>query len=196
MTFSWYPALSRRDLGTGPTGAWWVRRPTARAADEGTLARIDAHSHALREVAVTSTISRQPVSRPGGSGESQGSGTVLGEPGDLLGDLLPEQLNTLDPSTGLRVTRSWAAGEAVPRRRSVELDLRNVRSLRLPTRDAGRRARERLRVTVTTDGPVALGLRQLVPRRVVKLDGKRAGRAGRRGGLTLRIGAGQHTIAL
>jgi hypothetical protein len=196
VTFSWYPALTRRDLRIGPTGAWWVRRPAARDAGEGTLARVDAHSHALAERAVTSTIEREPVNGPGGANEPGGLGAVLGEPGDRLGDLIPDQVNGAEPSAGLRVTRSWAEGSALARQASVDLDLRNVGALRLPVRDAGRRGRERFTIGVVTDGATALALRQLVPGRAVKLDGERAGLADRRGRLTVRLAAGRHTVAL
>jgi hypothetical protein len=79
---------------------------------------------------------------------------------------------------------------------AVAVALRNVRSLRLPLAAAGRRARERFTVTVATDGPVAIRLLQLESRRRGRLDGSNAGRAGPRGRLTLRLGAGRHTIAL
>jgi dienelactone hydrolase len=196
VTFSWYPALSRGDYGIGPTGAWWVRRPAARSAADEELARVDAHSHALPEVATTTSISREPVVAPGGSGEAHGLGTFLGEPGDRLADAIPEAVNGAEPSAGLRVTRSWASGDALARQPLVELDVRNVASLRLPLRDAGRRRLESFSVTVATDGPVALQLRQLAPGSRVRLDGKGAGRADRRGRLTLHMGSGQHTIAL
>jgi dienelactone hydrolase len=196
VTLSWYPDFSRRDIGIGPTGAWWVRRPLARRGGDGVLARVDAHSHALPERSYTSVASYQPVSRPGGSGEGHGTGTFLGAPGDALADVLPELLGSLDPSLGVRATRSWAMGDRVGRQRSLALELRNVSSLRLPLRRAGRHRGERFTLKVTTDGPVALGLRQLESGRRVRLDGKRAGRAGRHGRLTLRLGAGEHSIAL
>jgi hypothetical protein len=196
VTFSWYPALDRPDLGIGPRRAWWVRRPVARSARDGALARVDAHSHALPERAHATTIRYQPVARPGGGNESHAPGTGLGEPGDQFGEIIPDILTTLEPSLGVRATRSWAEGDMLAREPRMELDLRNVKSLRLPVRAAGRRPRERFAITVTSDGPVALGLRQLEPRRAVRLDGRRAGRAGPRGALTLRLGAGKHTIGL
>jgi len=196
VTLSWYPDFSRRDFGIGPTGAWWVRRPAARTGGDGVLARVDAHSHALPERSYTSAAKYEQVSGPGGSGENHGTGTFLGAPGDALADILPDALSSLDPSLGVRATRSWTMGGGLARQRSLELDLRNVKSLRLPLRTAGRRPREHFTLTVTTDGPVAIGLRQLERRRRVKLDGKPAGRAGRHRGLTVRMGAGRHTIAL
>jgi hypothetical protein len=196
VTFSWYPWLSRADYGIGPTGAWWVRRPLARSAGAEELARVDAHSHALPESATTSRVSREPVVTPGGSGESHGPGTFLGDPGDRLADVIPEAVTGSEPSAGLRVTRSWASGAALARKPLVELDLRNVASLALPLRAAGRRGQERFAVSLVTDGPVALELRQLAPGSRVGLDGKRAGRAGPRGRLTLNMGAGRHSIAL
>jgi hypothetical protein len=51
-------------------------------------------------------------------------------------------------------------------------------------------------VTLGTDGQLALQLRQLEPGSPVRLDGKRAGRAGPRGRLTLRMAAGRHSVAL
>jgi len=196
VTFSWYPALTRRDLGIGPTGAWWVRRPTARAVSEGTVARVDAHSHARPDRGYTSAVRHQPVAGDGGSGEAHGPGTVLGGPGETLAELLPELATGADPAFGVRATRSWAMGDVPARQPRLELDLRNVGSLRLPLGDAGRRPRERFTITVASDGPVAIQLRQLERGRRVTLNGRRAGRAGKRGRLTLRMGAGQHTVAL
>jgi hypothetical protein len=157
---------------------------------------VDAHSHALRERAVTSTSRYDTVSSPGGGGESHGTGTFLGAPGDHLADALPDVLATLEPSVGVRATRSWTMGEALGRRPLLELDLRNVKSLRLPLRAAGRHRRERFRLSVASDGDTALSLRQLEPGRVVKVDGRRAGRAGPRARFTVRLGAGQHAVAL
>jgi hypothetical protein len=157
---------------------------------------VDARSLALPEPAIASTVRYQPVARDGGSGEGHGGGTILGAPGDTLAELVPELVAGADPSVGVRATRSWATGDEAAREPRLELDLRNVGSLRLPLRDAGRRRRERFTVTVTSDGPVAIRLLQLEPRRRVRVDGRRAGRAGPRGRLTLRLGAGRHTIAL
>ncbi|HEV7845395.1 MAG TPA: alpha/beta hydrolase-fold protein, partial [Thermoleophilaceae bacterium] len=196
VTLSWYPDFGSRDFGIGPTGAWWVRRPLARRGGDGVLARVDAHSHALAERSYTSVANYQPVSRPGGSGEGHGTGTFLGAPGDALADVLPGLLSSLDPSVGVRATRSWAMGDRLARRRSIELDLRNVRSLRLPLRRAGRHRGEHFKVTLASDGPVALGLRQLERGRRVRVDGRPAGRAGRGARLTVRLAAGEHTIAL
>ena len=78
----------------------------------------------------------------------------------------------------------------------ILVDLRNVKSVRLPLRKAGRHRRERFQLSVTSDGETALGLRQLEPGRLVKVDGRRAGRAGPRGRVTVRLGARQHTVAL
>jgi hypothetical protein len=196
VTFSWYPDLSRGDLRIGPTGAWWVRRPVARDTGAGVLARVDAHSRALPERAVTSAARYDSVSNPGGGGESHGTGTFLGAPGDQLADALPDVLDTLEPSVGVRATRTWTMGDALGRRPLLDLDLRNVRSLRVPLRAAGRHRREHFRLSVATDGDTALSLRQLEPGRSVEVDGRRAGRAGPRGRLTVRLGAGQHTVAL
>ena len=196
VTFSWYPDFSRADMGIGPTGAWWVRRPVARDTAKGVLARVDAHSHALKERAVTSAARYDAVSNPGGGGESHGTGTFLGAPGDQLADALPEVLDTLEPSVGVRATRTWTMGASLGRRPLLELDLRNVQSLRLPLLAAGRHRRERFRLSVTSDGDSALSLRQLEPGRLVKVDGRRAGRAGPRGRFTVRLGAGPHTVAL
>jgi predicted esterase len=46
VSFSWYPHLVRPDLGIGPTSAYWVEGLAARAAAPGTLASVDADSHA------------------------------------------------------------------------------------------------------------------------------------------------------
>lgn len=42
ITFTWYPHLTRADLGIGPTGVYWIRDLAARDNAPGTLAHLDA----------------------------------------------------------------------------------------------------------------------------------------------------------
>ncbi|HWC37869.1 MAG TPA: alpha/beta hydrolase-fold protein [Acidimicrobiales bacterium] len=44
ITFAWYPALLRADLGIGPARAWWVQDLEGRDAGPGVLAEVDARS--------------------------------------------------------------------------------------------------------------------------------------------------------
>ena len=52
VTYSWYPHLSRPDLGIGPRGVYWIRDLAARDNDAGTVAHLDAVG-ALPQTAVT-----------------------------------------------------------------------------------------------------------------------------------------------
>jgi hypothetical protein len=42
ITYTWYPHLTRADLGIGPTGVYWIRDLGARDSAPGTLAHLDA----------------------------------------------------------------------------------------------------------------------------------------------------------
>jgi len=46
ITFAWYPALVRADLGIGPHRAWWLSDLVATHANRGELAEVDARSYA------------------------------------------------------------------------------------------------------------------------------------------------------
>lgn len=47
ITYTWYPNLSRADLGIGPTGVYWIHGIAARDVRPGSRARIEAVSSAL-----------------------------------------------------------------------------------------------------------------------------------------------------
>ncbi len=53
VDYTWYPNLSRPELGIGTTGAYWLRDLAARSSAPGTLAHVVAHSAALSEPLVT-----------------------------------------------------------------------------------------------------------------------------------------------
>ncbi|MCW2776955.1 MAG: Alpha/beta hydrolase family protein, partial [Frankiales bacterium] len=53
VDYTWYPDLTRADLGIGPTGAYWVRDLAARASAPGVLAHVVAHSAALPDHVLT-----------------------------------------------------------------------------------------------------------------------------------------------
>jgi Putative esterase len=191
VTFAWYPALSHPRWGTGPTGAYWVRRLAARS---GELARVDARSSARPDPAVTGVTSREPIVGPGGSGEPGGAGAILGEPGDQVGFL--EAVTGADPSVGVRAERRWEVGERPARSPRIELSLENVARLALQTRRAGRRRSEGLTVPVASDGPVLLTLLELVRGQRVLLDGAPVGAAGPRGAATVALPAGAHLVSV
>jgi hypothetical protein len=189
VTFAWYPALSHPEWGTGPTGAYWVRDLAARSSD---LARVDARSAARPDPAVSGETSNEPITGPGGSGEPGGLGAVMGEPGDQLSFL--EAVSGADPSVGVRSERRWKLGAPPRRSPRIDLSLENVSRMAIQTRRAGRRRGEGLTVPLTTDGPVLLTLRGLDPRQRVRLDGRPAARAGRRGAARVAIPAGSHLL--
>jgi hypothetical protein len=191
VTFSWYPALSHPEWGTGPTGAFWVRGLAARSKE---LARVDADSSARPDPAVSGETSNEPIVGPGGSGEPGGLGAVLGEPGDQLSFL--EAVAGADPSVGVRSERRWKLGPRPRRSPRIDLSLDNVARLAIQTRRAGRRPSEGLTIPVASDGPVLLTLRGLEREQRVTLDGRPAARAGRRGAAKLAIPAGQHVVAV
>jgi len=51
ITFLWYPALVRADLGIGPHRAWWLSEIAATHTDRGKVAEIDARSYARPDAA-------------------------------------------------------------------------------------------------------------------------------------------------
>ncbi len=53
VDYTWYPHLTRSDLGIGPTGAYWVRDLSARTTTPGTLAHVVARSAALPDHVIT-----------------------------------------------------------------------------------------------------------------------------------------------
>jgi len=194
VTFSWYPGLSRPAWGTGPTGAWWVRRLAARSSEGTVLARVDARSSARPDPTVTGETSRELVTGPGGTGEAGGAGAVLGERGDQLEFL--EAVMGADPSVGVRAERRWTLGAPPRRRPRIELTMWNVSRLAIQTRRAGRRRGEGLSIPLTTDGPAQLTLLGLERGTSLTLGGAPAARAGRRGAATLSLPAGSHLVRI
>ena len=53
ITFAWYPALRRDDLGIGPRQVWWIADLDGRDVAEGRLAEVDARSLARPDPVVT-----------------------------------------------------------------------------------------------------------------------------------------------
>jgi pimeloyl-ACP methyl ester carboxylesterase len=194
VTFSWYPALSHPEWGTGPTGAFWVRGLAARSAQPDQLARVDARSAARPDPAVTGRTSQEPIVGPGGTGEPGGLGAILGEPGDQLSFL--EAVSGADPSVGVRAERRWELGPAPARSARIELSFQNVARLALQTRRAGRRPGEGLSVPVSSDGPVRLTLLGLERGQRVRLDGTPVGRVRKRGRVGVDIPAGSHLVTV
>ncbi|MCU1691919.1 MAG: Alpha/beta hydrolase family protein [Frankiales bacterium] len=60
VDYTWYPHLSRADLGIGPTGAYWVRDLSARTTTPGTLAHVVARSAALPDHVITVHKTQRP----------------------------------------------------------------------------------------------------------------------------------------
>ncbi|MBC7375596.1 MAG: prolyl oligopeptidase family serine peptidase [Frankiales bacterium] len=53
IDYSWYPGLTRPELGIGTTGAYWLGDLKARSSRPGALASVRAHSAALDDPVVT-----------------------------------------------------------------------------------------------------------------------------------------------
>ena len=53
ITFAWYPALRRDDLGIGPRQIWWIADLDGRDVAEGQLAEVNARSLARPDPVVT-----------------------------------------------------------------------------------------------------------------------------------------------
>jgi pimeloyl-ACP methyl ester carboxylesterase len=56
ITFAWYPALHRADLGIGPERVWWVQDLKGRDAGPGVLAEVDARSLARPDPAIVAHL--------------------------------------------------------------------------------------------------------------------------------------------
>jgi pimeloyl-ACP methyl ester carboxylesterase len=145
ITFAWYPALARRDLGIGPSTLWWVQDLVAApsATAPGVIAEVDARSLARPDPAVTT--------------ERQGSLLLPG-----------------DPTPGLVAEQTWRLGPQPARVALIDLRLRGVGSLSLDLLRAGFGPGEAGSVTVMTDNPVVVTLKGLVKGTVVRLDGAKA----------------------
>ena len=64
VDYTWYPHLSRPELGIGTTGAYWLRDLRARTAAPGTTARVQGHSAAVPEPQVE-VVKQQSTLVPG-----------------------------------------------------------------------------------------------------------------------------------
>ena len=58
VDYSWFPELTRPELGIGTVGAYWLREPVARSSEPGTLATVRARSGALEDPLVTPVKAR------------------------------------------------------------------------------------------------------------------------------------------
>jgi pimeloyl-ACP methyl ester carboxylesterase len=58
ISFTWYPALVRPDLGIGPHRAWWLSELAATHANRGEVAEVDARSYARPDPTRTTYDSR------------------------------------------------------------------------------------------------------------------------------------------
>ena len=142
ITFAWYPALVRPDLGIGPHRVWWISDLKA-AGDpgllRGRLAGLDARSYAL----------------PDRSRSVHHRGGIAWQ---------------FDPTPGEFVELVWHEGGRPPRQPTLTLSLRGIESLTVDLTRAGFGPDERGSVTVATDSPVTITFRGQSKKTVFSVD--------------------------
>lgn len=147
ITFTWYPQLTRPDLGIGPHRVWWVSELRAApeiTATRGARARVDARSYARPDPTRTTRRRR---------------------------GVIPD----FDPTPGLYTEQTWQIGSVPASLPSLELELAGVAGLAVDLERAGLAALPRSSVSVATDHAVQLALVGLSPGTTVELDGAPAG---------------------
>jgi hypothetical protein len=141
ITYSWFPDLTRADLGIGPTGVYWVRGLQARDRRPGQLASIDVTSAARPDPAVTAVRSTGPL-------VTTDTPPLIGTFGQLL----------------------WQTGGTPAARREITAHLTNVSVLSFQLGRAGIGPNQTATISVDSpDGPVQLGLAGLGPGQIVRI---------------------------
>jgi len=147
ITFTWYPQLTRDDLGIGPHRVWWVSELRAAGdvtAKRGAMARVDARTYARPDPTRTTRRRR---------------GVVPG----------------FDPTPGLYTEQTWQTGTTPAALASLELELSGVDSLAVDVARAGLATLPRSSIGVVTDHAVHVKLVALPPGTTVELDGTPTG---------------------
>jgi pimeloyl-ACP methyl ester carboxylesterase len=131
ITFAWYPALVRPDLGIGPHTVWWLSELQA-AGDPGVLrgrlAEVDARSYAL----------------PDRNHTTHRRGEIVWQ---------------FDPTPGAVAEQVWHEGSLPARQPTITLRLRGVTSLTVDLARAGFAVHEQGSISVATDNPVTITFR-------------------------------------
>jgi pimeloyl-ACP methyl ester carboxylesterase len=147
ITFSWYPALERPDLGIGPHQVWWLSELTAdpqTTETRGAIASVDARSYARPDP--TRTTRRRRGFEP-----------------------------DLDLSPGLYTELMWRIGQAVDALPYLTLQLTHVAGLTMDVARAGLASLPASTINIATDTPVLVTLTALPPNATVEIDGQPAG---------------------
>jgi hypothetical protein len=149
VTFAWYPALVRPDLGIGPHRVWWLSDLTAdpdTTATRGAMASVDARSYARPDPTRT-TRRRRGV--------------------DLDFDF--------DPSPGLYTELLWRIGPPVDPLPYLTLQLTRVAGVTVDVARAGLASLRQSTINVVTDTLAQISLAALPPNTTVLLDDEPAG---------------------
>jgi hypothetical protein len=166
IIYTWFPDLTRTDLRIGPTGVYWVRGLQARDRAPGRLASLDVTSSADPDPAVTVQRSSGPV---------------------VTGDT--------PPLTGTFRQLLWQTGPRPAPGATIVATLTNVSVLSFDLGRAGLAPGQRATITVTSDGPVRLGLTGLAPAQVVHA-GSTSQTATAGGTAAVSLPAGASTVTL
>lgn len=130
IRYSWLPTEQQARLGLGAQGPWWLG--DLQAADDSSLARVQAHSEGLPEPALLgTTLARSPA------------------------------LSLLSPSPRIRERQTLRLGAEPVAGGRIRLELRNVAALSLDLAAAGIAQRPDRRLQVSTDQPLRLRLQGL-----------------------------------
>jgi hypothetical protein len=142
ITFAWYPALVRPDLGIGPHTVWWLSDLQAGgdpALLRGRVAEVDARSYAL----------------PDRNHSTHRRGNIVWQ---------------FNPTPGAVAEQIWREGGVPARQPALTLVLRGVTSLTVDLARAGFTPDEQGSVSVTTDNPVTIAFRGPGGNTVFSLD--------------------------
>jgi pimeloyl-ACP methyl ester carboxylesterase len=149
ITFAWYPALVRPDLGIGPHRVWWLSDLTAdpdTTATRGAMASVDARSYARPDP--TRTIRRRRGIEP-----------------DF----------DFDPSPGLYTELNWRIGPPVDPLPFLTVQLTRVAGLTVDVARAGLASLRESTINVSTDTLAQISLAALPPNMTVLLDDEPTG---------------------
>jgi hypothetical protein len=166
ITYTWFPHLTRTDLGIGPTGVYWVRGLRARNGAPGVLASLDISSSAHPDRVVTAVRS---------------SGAVL----------TPDT----PPVPGTFSDLQWHLGARPIASPLITARLTDVAALTFALGRAGIGPGQQARISVQTDGPTTLGLTGLAAGQRVRV-GSRTLFASPSGTASVGLPAGVSTVRL
>lgn len=166
ITYSWFPNLSRDDLGIGPTGVYWIRGLHARDQRPGRLASLDVTSSARPDPAVT--------------------------PARTSGPLVTSDT---PPLAGTFQELAWQLGARPTAQSTITAQLTNVSILSYRLGRAGIAPGQRATLSFASDGPVQLGLSGLAPGQQVRV-GATTATASATGTVAVSLPAGSSSVQL